>query len=104
MKSSKTMLATARKFAFEIGIQYVDVSGIPSEGYAVPIGWLKKLYSHEGFTEKTLYKHISRWAEAKEVRHAGNYVFFIPEVGTPEYDLLKKTCIVGHFPVLEAEA
>lgn len=76
MKSAKTMLALAKANAIDKGIRIkVDDHGKKMIGFAFSLGEITTLYQMDGFTTKTMRRHIDTWAQLGLVVPAGNIWF-----------------------------
>lgn len=90
MKSQKTMLALARKQAFESDEIETDYLGQTFIGYRLTYSQLQKIYFSEGFSDAALKRHLATWKEIGAVRVFNKLVFFIPEKTEVQYSLLKQ--------------
>ena len=104
MKSQKTMLAIAKKHAFEsddIVTDYLDKSFI---GYRLTYTQLQRIYFGEGFSDAALKRHISVWRDLGAVRVYNKLIFFIPDKSDVQYSILKTEAARRPDAVLVAEA
>ena len=76
MKSAKTMLAQAKRCAIGNGIRIMqNADGKKLIGYAFSLGEITKIYQMDGFTTKTMRRHIDMWADLGLVIPAGKIWF-----------------------------
>jgi len=64
MKAAKTMLAIAKQSAIEKGLRIVsDAKGHDIVGYAFTPSEIRAIYQAEGFTQKTMNRHLESWVQ-----------------------------------------